>query len=42
MKAQRCSDAHKIIQHALEVLDPEERAQLGVSLKKIAEHICRY
>ena len=40
--AQAWPDAHKIIQHALEVLEPEERAQLGVSLKKIAEHICRY
>lgn len=40
--AQAWPDAHKIIEHALEVLAPEERAALGVSLKKIADHVCRY
>lgn len=40
--AQAWPDAHKIIQHALEVLEPEERAALGVSLKKMADHVCRY
>lgn len=40
--AQAWPDAYKIIQHALEVLDADERAALGVSLKKIADHVCRY
>lgn len=39
--AQAWPDAYRIIQQAFEVLQPEEREALGVSLKKVADHVCR-
>lgn len=39
--AQAWPDAHRIIQNAFEVLGQQERAALGESLKKVADHVCR-
>jgi len=32
--------AHRLIEYALEVLQPQEREALGASLRKIAAHVC--
>lgn len=38
--AQAWPAAHRLIQYALEVLEPEEREQFKASMKKISDHVC--
>lgn len=38
--AQAWPAAHKLIQYALEVLEPEDRKRLQVYMKKISDHVC--
>ncbi len=35
-------DAYRIIQHAFEVLSDDEREMLEMSLKRVADHVCRF